>query len=202
MKVSGIGVVVMCKAPLAGRVKTRLMTEFSASRAAELHAAMATTVIKRAKRLFESVVVAADDPGHPFFSAFGVPVTDQGEGDLGDRMQRQVSSAFADGADAVMLLGTDSPHMADQRLLTAARLLKENDVVLGPVEDGGYDLLAMRADYPLFENVNWSTAEVVDQTLAHIDALSLSYALLDLSFDVDLPEDIQRAVAMGWQIDN
>lgn len=198
MKISNMTVIIMCKAPVAGRVKTRLMPEFSADRAAALHAAMATTVIKRAKRLFASVVIAADDPKHPFFTPFALPVIAQGEGSLGDRMQRQVNRLFEDGADSVMLLGTDSPHMSDQRLLEAARAVLDHDVVIGPVEDGGYDLLAINAAYPLFDEISWSTAQVLAQSLQKAEALHCSIRLLDVSFDVDLAADLVRAEASGW----
>lgn len=198
MKISNIIIIIMCKAPVPGRVKTRLMSRYSAIEAAQLHAAMATTVIERAKRLFESVVIATDNPKHLFFTPFGLPVVDQEGGNLGDRMQRQVSCAFAEGVDAVMLLGADSPHMADERLLSAACLLKENDIVLGPVEDGGYDLLAMNAVYPLFDGICWSTAQVFNQTLQKAEASGCRVGMLAPDFDVDLLPDLDRAVAAGW----
>jgi len=198
MKVAHVRVIIMCKAPVAGRVKTRLMSEFSANSAAVLHAAMATTVIKRAKQLFEDVEIAADDPEHAFFAQFGLPVKVQGDGCLGERMQRLVDQAFAEGVAAVLLLGTDSPHMPETRLLAAAGLLSEFDVVLGPVEDGGYDLVALSAAHPIFRSVQWSTPQVLQQTLANTQALKLSPTLLDTGFDVDYPADVERAQKAGW----
>ncbi|MDQ6969039.1 MAG: TIGR04282 family arsenosugar biosynthesis glycosyltransferase [Mariprofundus sp.] len=197
----GIRVIIMCKAPTAGQVKTRLMPHYSAEQAAALHMAMATTVIERAKRLFDDVVIAADDCTHPFFSSFTVPLQPQGEGDLGDRMQRLVQRAFADGVDGVMLLGTDSPHMTDTRLLSAASSLQQHDVVIGPVEDGGYDLIAMSRPLPVFEAVAWSSDQVLQQTVSHIDSLGLSSQQMEMSFDVDFPADIERAQQAGWHCD-
>ncbi|GAV19839.1 2-phospho-L-lactate guanylyltransferase [Mariprofundus micogutta] len=199
MKLAGIRVVIMCKAPVKGRVKTRLMTALSAEHATAVHAAMATTVIERTKRLFDDVVLAADDIKHPFFTSFGLPVLSQHEGNLGDRMHRQVSQAFEQDTQAVLLLGTDSPHMPDARLLDAAAGLQSHDVVLGSVEDGGYDLIAMNAAHPVFDAVDWSTPQVLPQTLNHIRRLQLTSKLLDVSFDVDLPSDIERARTAGWQ---
>ena len=201
LRVAGVRVVVMCKAPVAGNVKTRLTTEFSFIRAAELHAAMASTVIERAKHLFEDVVIAADDPEHLFFRSFDLPVISQGEGGLGDRMHRLIGMAFCGGLDAVLVVGTDSPHMKDERFIEAASLLRENDVVLGPVEDGGYDLVGMSAAHPIFEDVEWSTPQVLEQTMANIHRLNLSSKLLDISFDVDFPADVERARKAGWNIE-
>ena len=195
-----VRIIIMCKAPVAGAVKTRLMASYSAAEAAELHVAMATTVIERAKRLFDDVVIAADDVEHSFFSRFGLPLISQGEGDLGQRMQKQMQYAFSDGAGAVLLLGTDSPHMDDERLLGAVEGLHANDVVLGPVEDGGYDLLAIAKPWPLFEGVVWSSGQVLPQTLRNIHQLGLREKQLAFSFDVDFPEDVERAVEAGWNI--
>ena len=197
MKITGIQVVIMCKAPVAGRVKTRLMAAFSAQKAADLHAAMATTVIHRAMRLFEDVVVAADDPGHPFFTRFDLPVTAQGEGDLGDRMLSQVVRAFEDGGSMVMLLGTDSPHMPDAKLLEASALLQDHSVVIGPVEDGGYELIGLSSPHPLFSGIAWSTDRVLAQTMALVRAQHLSCKLPETGFDIDNPEDLNR---VNWPV--
>ena len=195
-------VIIMCKAPPAGAVKTRLMSHYSAEQAADLHQAMATTVIERAKRLFDDVVIAADDCNHPFFANFGLPLQAQEEGDLGQRMMHQMHLAFAGGVDAVLLLGTDSPHMSDERLLSVAEHLKTKDIVIGPVEDGGYDLLAMKKPWPIFEHVVWSSGHVLQQTVANIHDLVLSEQQLDMSFDVDFPEDVERARQQGWSSPN
>ncbi len=200
---SGIRIIIMCKAPVAGRVKTRLMRSFSADETAAIHQAMATTVIKRALRLFDDVYIAADDPAHPFFARFAAAgfnahIVAQGEGDLGARMGRMMHDAFNQGAASVMLLGTDSPHMRDARLIEAAEALNAYDVVLGPVEDGGYDLVAVRGDWPIFADVAWSTSSVLDQTLANINRLNLRCKRLAHNFDIDTPEDLARAEFSGW----
>jgi len=193
-------VIIMCKAPVPGRVKTRLMSGFSPEEAASIHAAMATTVIERARRLFaDGVEVAADDPLHPFFCRMQLPVKTQPKGDLGERMAHLVSVAFQEGEDAVMLLGTDSPHMADGRLLAAARALNEYDAVVGPVEDGGYDLIAMRAPHlELFRGIDWSTERVLSQTCAIASGMRLSLRELPVCFDVDTPATLRRAQQAGW----
>lgn len=190
-----INVIIMCKAPVAGRVKTRLIGTLTAENAAQLHARMAMAVIERARRLFGDIFIAADDPKHPFFSRFKVPLLSQGDGDLGVRMDRLMRQAFAGGAEAVLILGTDSPHMRDERLLEAYRQLRDHDVVIAPVEDGGYELIAMSAPYPLFDHICWSSEQVLSQTLALAKDQGLRVALLEAGFDLDRPEDLERA---GW----
>jgi len=198
MGITDVRVIIMCKAPVPGRVKTRLMSRYSADQAAAWHAAMATTVIKRAVRLFEDVLIAADDVAHPFFADFDLTVVAQGEGDLGERMDRQLATAFSDGTKAVLLLGTDSPHMPDSRLIDAVNALKGADVVLGPVEDGGYDLVGMNGLRTVFNGVIWSSGQVLEQTVEQCHCQQLTVRQLDTDFDVDFPEDIARAGQSGW----
>jgi len=195
--------IVFCKAPVAGRVKTRLQSTFTPEQAADIHAAMAACVIERTLRLFPQTWIAADDPYHPFFRRFNASVLPQREGDLGQRMSRLSERAIAYGAQGVLLLGTDSPHMGAARLHCALRLLHQCDVVLGPVEDGGYDLLAMRADVKgLFQDIAWGTSAVLNETVNRISESGLSYRCLSTGFDVDTPEDLARLFQAGFRFPN
>jgi len=173
------------------------MAAYSAEEACDIHRAMAKTVIERAARLFPNVTIAADDVSHPFFERFELPVVEQGEGDLGARMNWLMLKAFDDGAEAVMFLGTDSPHMAESRLQAAVEALSRGEVVLGPVEDGGYDLVAMGKPYPqLFEGIAWSSEQVLKQTMQQATGINVPVALLDESFDLDTPESLERVKAL------
>lgn len=197
---NAVRVIILCKAPVAGAVKTRLLPAFAPAQAADLHAAMARAVAGQARALFRDVQLAADDAAHPFFASLGLPVLSQGDGDLGQRMARLSAQAFAVADAPLLFLGTDSPHMPPRRLLAAAELAAQYGVVLGPVEDGGYDLIACRGHHPaLFAGVRWGTGGVLADTLARIDRLGLSHALLDTAFDIDRPEDLARAMAAGWR---
>jgi len=198
-KIAQPQVVIMCKAPVLGRVKTRLMMKFSAQQATDLHRAMACTVIERAKRLFEYIDLAVDDINHVFFTPFNLPIVAQGEGDLGARMCRYMQNYFAQNDNPVLFLGTDSPHMSDQRLRDAVLGLKDHDVVLGAVEDGGYDLIAMNHAYArLFEGIDWGSEKVLSQTLSVIQDMNITCHVLEASFDVDTPEMLERAERSGW----
>jgi len=195
--------VVFCKAPVAGRVKTRLQPAFSPEQAMHIHVAMATQVtqvINRVLKLYPCAWIATDDPSHPFFQQFGVSILPQGEGDLGLRMSRLAERAVAYGAQGVLLLGADSPHMSVARLHCAMRLLRRYDVVLGPVEDGGYDLLAMRGHVEgLFQDIAWGTSTVLNNTMKRAVERGLSYRCMSMGFDVDMPEDVARAIRSGFQ---
>ncbi len=185
----------MCKAPVAGRVKTRLTPPYTPDEAATIHRAMAETVIERASAMFPNCYIASDDVSHPFFQQFDLPVIAQGEGDLGARMSRLMVGAFNDGAEAVLFLGTDSPHMEESRIFKAIEMLDEYDVVVGPVEDGGYDLIAMKTPASeLFNTIRWGSEHVLQETLEHAEEAGItSGQLLDVGFDIDTPESLERA---------
>ncbi len=192
--VDSLRVIIMCKAPVSGRVKTRFTPFFTPEDAARLHQSMAEAVVRSTSALFSDVWIASDDISHPFFEQFKLRLIDQGDGDLGDRMSRLMLWAFRDGADSLLFLGTDSPHMPDSRLQRAVALLNHCDVVIGPVEDGGYDLIAMkRPYYELFSQIRWSSEHVLQETLQHVEQLHLKLELLDISYDLDTPESLQRA---------
>jgi glycosyltransferase A (GT-A) superfamily protein (DUF2064 family) len=72
------------------------------------------------------------------------------------------------------------------------------DAVLGPAEDGGYYLIALRAGAVsprLFEGIAWSTGRVFAETLARCRELGLAVELLPAATDVDTPEDLRRLAA-------
>ena len=69
--------------------------------------------------------------------------------------------------------------------------LSNADLVIGPAEDGGYYLLALKRPIPeLFEGVPWSTAEVLSRTLAAARRLGLEARTLETLRDVDTLDDL------------
>ena len=97
-------------------------------------------------------------------------------------------SLFDRGHDAVCLLNSDSPTLPTSLLSRAARALAEagDRVVLGPADDGGYYLIGMKAPHVhLFEDIDWSTSRVAEQTRQRARALGLSVVELDTWYDVD-----------------
>jgi glycosyltransferase A (GT-A) superfamily protein (DUF2064 family) len=72
-------------------------------------------------------------------------------------------------------------------------LLRETDVVLGPAEDGGYYLVGASQNVAgIFEDIDWSTARVWEQTVARLGKLGLSYESLPRWYDVDELMDLER----------
>jgi rSAM/selenodomain-associated transferase 2/rSAM/selenodomain-associated transferase 1 len=111
--------------------------------------------------------------------------------DLGERMDRAFRRAFREGAEAVILVGTDAPGLTPSMMKEGFRALEGADVVLGPAKDGGYTLIGLSAPRPeLFRSIPWGTSEVLKETLAAVRASGLRARLLPELEDVDRPEDL------------
>jgi uncharacterized protein len=119
----------------------------------------------------------------------------QPEGDLGHRMTEAMVEGFRRGAERVAILGTDVPSVSHHTVRAAFRGLDSADLVLGPAQDGGYYLLAVKQSRPqLFSGMAWSTPEVLTATRARAEALGLCTHLLEAINDVDVMDDL----AAGW----
>ncbi len=115
----------------------------------------------------------------------------QGEGELGVRMARSLSSALQSGATQVIIIGTDCPSLNAEILTTAFHQLQQHDLVLGPAMDGGYYLIGLQRLIPeLFINIDWGTAQVLAQTVKIAQDLNLSIFYLPHLADIDRPEDL------------
>jgi rSAM/selenodomain-associated transferase 1 len=192
-------VIVLAKAPRPGEVKTRLATEptIGPEGAARLAEAFLrdTLAACAAVRGAETVVCFAPNSSEREFRALAprVRLVAQVEGDLGARLAAAFADAFERGAARAVAVGTDAPPVGAERLERALAMLAEADVVLGPAEDGGYDLIALRRRAPgLFHGIAWSTTAVFEQTLARARVQGLSVATLESTFDVDRLEDLER----------
>ena len=89
-----------------------------------------------------------------------------------------------------VIIGTDSPLLSRENIRTAFQDLEENACVIGPSRDGGYYLLGLdRPCGELFENIEWSTDQVLKTTLRHAQRLGLDCQTLAESFDIDTLDD-------------
>jgi rSAM/selenodomain-associated transferase 2/rSAM/selenodomain-associated transferase 1 len=118
-------------------------------------------------------------------------VLEQGEGDLGRRMELAFSGSFQEGMRRVVVIGTDCPGIQPFHLMGAFRSLEHRDAVIGPANDGGYYLVGLRRPAPeLFQGIPWGTEEVLESTLDVAQARGIRVELLDRLDDVDRPADI------------
>lgn len=196
-------IIILAKAPVPGKVKTRLLTHYTAIQAADLHKQMVRVVLKKAQSVCNDIWFAVDNPNHPFCLACSnqasIKLYGQSDGDLGERLTDLLKQSMATDAQHILFLGTDSPHISPDRYIEAQRQLETYDVVIGAVEDGGYDLIAVKEFVPqIFSGIDWGTKYVLKETLSIINSLGLSVKVLDVSFDLDRPQDLERAPPSSW----
>ena len=104
--------------------------------------------------------------------------------------------AFADGATAAVIMGTDCPELDAEVLDSAFANLGPDRLVLGPARDGGYYLIGLTGPAPkLFEAMPWGGDQVISETLRRADAEGLAVHQLRPLNDIDRPEDLARAKA-------
>jgi rSAM/selenodomain-associated transferase 1 len=200
-------VVIMAKAPRPGAVKTRLCPPLSPEQAAELYRCFLLDTIAKLRTCRETSLFISYTPRsvRGVFSALapGVPLLPQRGHDLGARMADCFAQLFARGYTEVLLTGSDLPTLPLCVMQQALDLMAtpQVDVVLGPSEDGGYYLIGLHTLHPeLFEEMTWSTPQVLAETIRRAHAQRLQMAYLPPWFDVDTPADLlrlQTALAQG-----
>ncbi len=189
---------IMAKAPAPQGVKTRLAPALGPSQRHALALALLQDRVDQLNRLSGSDVFLAFTPDE----ARGVLAQLLGgraqliaqRGDcFGQRLFAVTEVLFARGYRRVLLIDADSALVPDRSLEAAAAALMEVDVVLGPTLDGGYYLIGQRAPCAaLYQNIRYSTAAVLDQTVARAQQAQLRVQLLPTSYDVDEPRDLKR----------
>ncbi len=112
--------------------------------------------------------------------------------DLGVKMHNAFDYVFSKGIERCVIIGTDIPDINNSILQEAFEHLKENDYVISPSADGGYNYLGMkRLNQQLFENVKWSTNEVFPKTIKRIKKTTDKFIIADELIDIDTEEELQ-----------
>ncbi len=191
-------IMVFAKAPVPGRVKTRLVQPLTPDQAAALHDALVRDTVQRLQALTEFDVELHTDIPAPVWLDLTVRKRLQHEGDLGLKMLKALTSALDRGHPRAMIVGSDSPGLPPafiRELLSSSA-----DIAIGPAEDGGYYAIAATRVHPrMFDAVRWSTSEALAGTLTACEACGLTTALGPAWFDVDTPDDLERLRELpGW----
>ena len=196
-----VGIAILSKAPIPGRVKTRLAMMLGVEGAATLHERFLARTVERAVEAATGPVTLWGDPDakHPYFQKlaeqFSLQLARQPDGDLGERMLK----AIAEGNGPTIVVGTDCPLLTAAHMRDAAEVLRSgSDAVVFPAEDGGYVLIGLRRPIPeLFTDMAWSTDGVMFETRQRLRHLGLSWRELAQLWDVDRPSDVRRMQREG-----
>ena len=191
-------VAVFARAPALGRVKTRLALDVGEEEALRIYDRLLHDTLRKLCGSSFPVALYGDGEGlKKIGQGYGMEVRVQRGEDLGERM----ANAFADllrEARTVALVGVDIPLLEVDYLQRAFEMLEFSDLVLGPTEDGGYCLIALKAQAEaLFQDMPWGGSDVCARTLARARDLGLSVRLAEPLWDVDRVEDVVRLRSLG-----
>lgn len=205
-------IAVFAKPFVPGQVKTRLIPSVGAEGAVRIQRAMLWDTLTVARDIAGGQISlwVAGDPGHPtlhaYRDAFAPTMRAQQGHDLGARMRSAMATLLQEHS-RVLLVGCDCPVLAVNNVREAAATLDDGhtDAVFTPVEDGGYVLIGIRSRPgrqqtildAVFGRIPWSTNQVMVQTRAQLAAAGLCWAEQPTLWDMDRPEDLRRAEAMG-----
>jgi uncharacterized protein len=197
----------MIKTPRNGFSKTRLSPPLQSEEAAEISRCFlrdTSTTIEALMRDDQFLVgVAAYTPiGSEYELAellpAGFKMLAQRQGNLGSRLTGVTEDLFSLGFSAVCLVDSDSPTLPVENLRATAAILKEGTdrMVIGPCTDGGYYLIGMsRSCAKLFEEIDWSTSSVYQQTISRAKEVNLQMVQLPVWYDVDDKDSLNRLLS-------
>jgi uncharacterized protein len=194
---------VMIKAPQAGAVKTRLVPPLTYEEAAALSicflrdtasniAEVASTGASEGVAVYTPVGTEASFNG---LLQRGFKLVAQRGQSFGERLFHAAEDLLALGYKSLCLIDSDSPTLPNPFLIDAVRLLAQpgDRVVLGPSDDGGYYLIGLKhAHARLFEDITWSTDQVLRQTIERARELKLEINMLPAWYDVDDGATLRR----------
>ena len=187
--------IVLAKAPVAGRSKTRLHPPLTMSQAAELAEACLVDTLKAVAETPSAgrYLVLDGEPGPWLPRGFHV-VPQRGRG-----LDERLTSAFEDARTPSLLIGMDTPQINPQLLDDAlAPLRAGRDAVLGPAPDGGYWAVGLKSPPgKAFMGVPMSAAITLDAQVQRFKSLGLNWALLSALRDVDVWADALEVAAVA-----
>lgn len=185
--------IVFTRNPELGKVKTRLAKTIGNATALKIYIFLLERTrdiavqVSADKAVYYSVKVREND----IWDANNFQKHQQVGEDLGIRMLHAFKNGFKAGYEKVMIIGSDLYDLTAETIENAFIALKDNEVVIGPAEDGGYYLLGMNSlEEKVFKNKKWGTETVRKNTLEELKDKKV-FLLGELN-DVDVFEDIEH----------
>jgi rSAM/selenodomain-associated transferase 1 len=203
---SDTALIIVARYPQRGAIKTRLASAIGEDATIELYRAFLTDLAlkfaaARSQRnqydLHWCYTPSGIDFGMllstltPTLSASMRCFPQQGEG-LGERLHHAFCTAHRLGYRKTIVISSDSPQIRPAIIAQARAALDHADVVLGPAEDGGYYLIAMREPHDVFTGIPMSTSVVLQMTIELACQQNLSVSMLEPLFDIDELPDLLR----------
>lgn len=179
---------IYAKQPLPGKCKTRLCPPLTQEQAAQLYrCSLLETVSRMHAGCGYDLAICYIGERSWFEQAFpGVRLMPQRGDDLGARMADSLAGFLRQGYRQAALIGSDAPDLPIELVEQAFSALQQAEVVLAPAIDGGYVLIGESVHRPeLFDAIQWSTGEVLAETLRRIEQYSIKAVQLSCWEDLD-----------------
>ena len=190
---------IFLKYPTPGKVKTRIAKDTDNDTAAKIYELLAEDVIDRLRECQPTLYYAgcSRDEIENWLPNFTYEL--QSEGDLGRRLIKASEDHFKENDTPLIIVGTDCVEISPSTINETYDLLKDNDLVVGPTDDGGYYLIAIKKHTPqLFQDIDWSSEKVFRQTIEKGDLLGLMHKTLSVQRDIDhwhqVPERFKQLI--------
>ncbi len=203
--------IIMAKWHGFGRCKTRLSKDIGKSNSVKVQSVMTKHTISVAKSLQKTklidISIAISGLGEKncrrWSKELGIKKFNlQGKGCLGEKMKRQIvlNKKFCarHNIKNIIFIGTDLPDLCHQDLLNTQNKLQQNDLIIGPSNDGGYWLIGLSEKimsthlYLPFINIKWGTENVLQNTINNFASLKFKSKFLDKKIDIDTISDIEN----------
>jgi len=184
-----------CKHPEPGMVKSRLAKDLDVKRAAHVYnTLLSETLNELFISKFKIYLYCYPDPQHPtleqYKNKYNLELKTQSDGNLGIKMYQAIKDQLHENNN-IVLVGSDCLEINAEYIREAFDKLNSGiEIVLGPTEDGGYALIGANSiDKSIFQNISWSTKEVLQQTKNKLDKLAWTYCCLSTIRDLDNLDD-------------
>lgn len=191
-------VIIFVRNPVPGKVKTRLALTMGNEKALLIykellqHSCSITQHLACDKFIFYADYINEQDiwDNNTYHKRM-----QRGE-DLGARMRNAFLDLFKRGYAKVVLIGSDCVELSEVKIEEAFEKLESGKIIIGPASDGGYYLLGLtEMVIPIFQNIYWSTSNVLSDTLNTLNRMGYPYFLLPVLNDIDeendLPEELK-----------
>ncbi len=201
-------VLLFVKLPEEGKVKSRLARDMAWDLVRSLYESMVLDTIAMLRRTKVPFFICFDPPDAldrmrrwlgPEYAY--IPQTGA---DLGGRMEQAFLRSFREGADRVLLIGSDIPGLSSAVVLEAFESLASHDAVIGPARDGGYYLIGFQKngfEASVFHDMRWSTKTVYNETIMRLSRRARNVHILPQCADVDTKEDLKTLLNQLEQLE-
>lgn len=187
-----ISLALFAKPPLPGLVKTRLIPEIGAGKAARVYLFCLEHALLLTQHcgLDYQIYLSQDSDDDLFqYEQYNL----QKGADLGARMLHAFAELIDAKSKGAIIIGSDCLDLTVGHIQAAAQALTDHELVLLPALDGGYALIGCsHANPELLKDVAWSTDQVLAQTLANARRLNYRVCLLETVRDIDTLQDLEQ----------